>query len=406
MLIHSNRRWKSSVNAHLRPYAVRMASDQVNVMPNMQRDDRRTPLQVFTRTNIHGNMKHWHHFGSPVFVLDQDLQTNTPFGNWKSRAKIGIYLGRSLQHSRNVALVLSMLTGLVSPQFHVRHDSTFFTIKEEKQDTPAFWMVKAGFAGVKEDSSDRGSKQPARGGKSQAGKQKTAKNSRQQDRERLSHGSGAGVAPPGNDTASWLTLPPVPPQNEEAGPQPPFPNPFKDTNVQMSETTNMNQNEPEEPNWEPPQTQIPVVTTRSGRMSKANPRYIEAMLVQAMVTDVKGMGGDVEGEIFFYKALFPDSGLDNSDPLMIYKATTDPDTMYMHQAMREPDQDEFKKAMIKEVTDQMANGNFSIVKRTDIPTGQMIMPTVWQMKRKLRLRPGVPASTDREDPLHGNTKGI
>jgi hypothetical protein len=116
---------------------------------------------------------------------------------------------------------------------------------------------------------------------------------------------------------------------------------------------------------------------------------------------------------------------------MIYKATTDPDTMYMHQAMREPDQDEFKKAMIKdpntmymhqamrepdqdefkkamikEVTDQMANGNFSIVKRTDIPTGQMIMPTVWQMKRKLRLRPGVPTSTDREDPLHGNTKGI
>jgi Reverse transcriptase (RNA-dependent DNA polymerase) len=405
MLIHANRRWKSNVNAHLWPYAVRMASDQVNVMPNMQREDRRTPMQVFTGTDIHGNVKHWHHFGSPVFVLDQDLQTNAPFGKWKSRAKIGIYLGRSPQHSRNVALVLSILTGLVSPQFHVKHDSTFNTVKEEKQDTPAPWMVKAGFVGVREEPSDRGSKRPAKGGKSQAGKQRrTVKNSRQQEGEESppsrngaetappASGNGVGTAPPANNAhraPPWLTLPPTP-ANEAEAMAPPFPNPFEDPNEGFDDTnvglsvTDENQNEPDEPNWEPTRTQ--TVKTRSGRTSRANPRYIEAMLVQAMVTDVKGRGGDVEGEIFCYEALFPEDRLDKSDPLMIYKATSDPDTMYMHQAMREPDRDEFKKAMVKEVTDQMANGNFSIVERTEVPKGQMIMPTVWQMKRKRDIK--------------------
>jgi hypothetical protein len=140
-----------------------------------------------------------------------------------------------------------MLTGLVSPQFHVKHDSTLNTVREEKQETPAQWMVKAGFVGVKEDSSDRGSKRPAGRGKSQAGKQKTARNGRQQEGEALSHGNGAGIAPPGNDAerlpSSWLTLPPTPPQNEGSNAvAPPFPNPFEDaneaiedTNVEMSE---------------------------------------------------------------------------------------------------------------------------------------------------------------------------
>jgi hypothetical protein len=101
-----------------------------------------------------------------------------------------------------------------SPQFHVKQDPTFNTVREEKQDTPAQWMVKAGFVGVRKDSSDRGSKRPAKGGKSQAGKQKTAKNGRQQEGEELSHGNGARKAPPGNDAErapSWLTLPPTPP---------------------------------------------------------------------------------------------------------------------------------------------------------------------------------------------------
>ena len=39
-------------------------------------------------------------------------------------------------------------------------------------------------------------------------------------------------------------------------------------------------------------------------------------------------------------------------------------------------------AMVKEVTDQLSNGNFSLLKREDVPRGSTILPCVWQMKRK------------------------
>ena len=92
---------------------------------------------------------------------------------------------------------------------------------------------------------------------------------------------------------------------------------------------------------------------------------------------------DVVGEIFCYRAMFPAyAGQEEEHPLMAYKATSDPDTMYHHQAMKEPDRDEFWKAMQKEWTDQLENGNFSVIHRTEVPEGATVLPAVWQMKRK------------------------
>lgn len=43
------------------------------------------------------------------------------------------------------------------------------------------------------------------------------------------------------------------------------------------------------------------------------------------------------------------------------KATTDNNTMYMHEAIRKPDKEMFIEAMEKEIRDQMENDNFTIV---------------------------------------------
>ena len=64
------------------------------------------------------------------------------------------------------------------------------------------------------------------------------------------------------------------------------------------------------------------------------------------------------------------------------KASADPDTMYHHQAMREPDREEFKRAMQKEIDDQLENGNFTMMKRREVPKGATVLPAVWQMKCK------------------------
>ena len=65
-----------------------------------------------------------------MYVLSEHLQSQPAImDKWTERARVGVYLGCSPQHVRSVALVLNLQTGHVSPQFHVRYDPTFSTIK-------------------------------------------------------------------------------------------------------------------------------------------------------------------------------------------------------------------------------------------------------------------------------------
>ena len=63
------------------------------------------------------------------------------------RAWIGIYLGRSPKHSRNVALVLNIKTARVSPQFHFKMDPMFHTVKDttRQERIQSKWQEAAGF---------------------------------------------------------------------------------------------------------------------------------------------------------------------------------------------------------------------------------------------------------------------
>jgi len=63
----------------------------------------------------------------------------------------------------------------------------------------------------------------------------------------------------------------------------------------------------------------------------------------------------------------------------------DPDTMYLHKAMREPDRAEFIKAMEEEVNQHSKSNNWTLVKRSEVPEGVPIIPAVWEMKRKRRI---------------------
>ena len=56
--------------------------------------------------------------------------------------------------------------------------------------------------------------------------------------------------------------------------------------------------------------------------------------------------------------------------------------MYLHQAMKEPDWDQFIAAMVEELEAQLKGKNFSLILRSHIPKGATILLAVWQMKRK------------------------
>ena len=58
----------------------------------------------------------------------------------------------------------------------------------------------------------------------------------------------------------------------------------------------------------------------------------------------------MRGEIFCLSALLPRYNNLKEHPLKAFKVTYDPDTMYLHAAMKEPDWKDFITTMLKEVT--------------------------------------------------------
>jgi hypothetical protein len=71
-----------------------------------------------------------------------------------------------------------------------------------------------------------------------------------------------------------------------------------------------------------------------------------------------------------------------SDPIA-FSATSDPDTMYWHQAMQEPDKAEFIKAAVSEVKSHVDNQHFTLLMHRDgLPKQTRVLAAVWSMKRK------------------------
>jgi hypothetical protein len=338
-MIHANRRWPQAITAHLWPYALRTANEVLNETPSLQSPERYTPMQIFTNTQVNTNSKHWLPFGCPVYVLENSLQSGHGIHHkWKARARVGIYLGRSPQHGRNVALVLSRTTGLVSPQFHVTFDPSFHTVKQDSLDV--LWQIKAGFVTQQKPADSGASKREMIWPE---GAPATKKRKPEATPERVTQDSRTDD-----------------PQLQ----QPDGNSPHQD-NTSNPPLTNNIQNESPERNSEPAQ------------------RLIEVMMAElTQATD-----GDVPGEIFCLQAMFPNyAGEMEPDPLTVLKATTDPDTMYWHEAMKEDDKSEFVTAMKKEWDDQISNGNFTVTHKSEVPKDALILPAVWQMKRKRDIK--------------------
>jgi hypothetical protein len=62
--------------------------------------------------------------------------------------------------------------------------------------------------------------------------------------------------------------------------------------------------------------------------------------------------------------------------------------MYLHEALKEPDQGKFIEAMEKEIAQQVQRRVYSIIKKSKVPQGAMILPAVWALRRKQDIRTG------------------
>lgn len=351
-MLHSIRRWPTAITANLWPYAMRHANDVLNRTPRVKTGQ--SPEEMFTGAKVLPNVRHDHPFGCPAFALDGDLQNGKKIGKWESRARLGIYLGPSPQHARTVGLLLSLKTGLVSPQFHIKFDDLFETVRTgEKGTLPASqWQSLARLTATNAEGAEKASN--PEGAKSGV-------------RFRDQVGVPTDEAPniPPTEHAEQAPVPEAPPP-----PVPPAP-----VRAPM-------------PNRHVPQM------TRSGRITRPPAHFEDYVRIDTVFSgEIFAMSGDLQSEY--------------QNPVA-YASSSDPDVMHLHEALKEPDRAQFVAAMEKEIRAHTLNGNWVIMLRTDVPVGHQVLPAVWAMRRKRRIDTNVIYKWKARLNIHGGkqTKGV
>ena len=119
-----------------------------------------------------------------------------------------------------------------------------------------------------------------------------------------------------------------------------------------------------------PDSKVTPHTTRSGWLVKPVPRLIDLMMSE--LDSIQKRQRDIEGELLCFAAMTHELA-EECNPLLAYKAVN-PDILRLHEAMKAKDQEEFKTAMEKEVNDQIANGNFTVIPPSKVPKGFCVFP--------------------------------
>ena len=70
------------------------------------------------------------------------------------------------------------------------------------------------------------------------------------------------------------------------------------------------------------------------------------------------------------------------------QTTSDPDTMYYHQAMKAHNRKTFSDAIQCELNQHEENQTYALIKCEDLPINARLLPIVWQMQRKRNLLAG------------------
>ena len=362
MLIHATKRWPGVVTIHLWPYAIRMANQSYNATPLNSHTNKQSPNKIFDNSALDINLKHWKPFGCPTYVLKSELQgTMGIHPKWDARSRAGIYLGQLLIHNRNVALVLNIHTRYVSPQFHVKFDESFRTVLQDKWN--ATWLSSTGF--ITQPSNREDITTPEKRRKS------TERQPVPNEEIRDHPGKRQMVAVIAKDPSRHqMSL--APKRQRPANPASHLPR------------ATVADKQPVALEKAPNPKVIPLTTTRSGQMVKPVPRLIDLMMSE--LGSIKKTHRDIEGELLSFAASTSES-TEECNPLLAYKAVN-PDILCLHEAMKAQDKREFKTAMEKEVNDQIANGNFTVIPRSEVPKGFCVFPGVWTLvhKRDIQTR--------------------
>jgi len=392
-IIHAKSRWPKAVDPSLWPYAIRYSAAVSNATIGSKASE--SPYEKFAKISVRPKLRHFHPFGCPAYVLKDKYHQGGPVPKWESRARVGLYLGPSPRHARSVALILSLDTGHVSPQYHVRFDDFFETVKEIDKIVAYKWRQKCHFEKAEEpptSSSEKTQKQEFVSPTLESEGAATSPIDQHESTSQNYSTTSSTQAPilPTQDSQINVTSTQdanhAQDHNENSNPSRGnnTGNPTQGTTSTTTSRTTGSHTAGRVSNEQP--QHLPTITTRSGRKVKRTQRMQESLSqrLQGAVAYVASLPTDAQN-IYLEK----DAIAHLDDPIAAMKATNDPDTMYHHEAMKEPDAEQFKLAMVKEVNDHTNRRHWVVVLRTDVPVGVTILPAVWAMKRKRRIATGL-----------------
>jgi hypothetical protein len=282
----------------------------------------------------------------PAFVLHSELQGGGKRPTkWVRISWLAIHLGSSPHHPRSVALVLSLVTGYVSPQFHVKYDDIFETVQETKALPQSKWQQLARFV----TETGEPLKEPT---------STTGANSRLRSTTHSRIISQEG--PLGFD---FVDL------KEAVDDQVPSNDANEDDTPRSLVPLGEQPTQDEQPDAE--RHCHPEATRRSAWLPNPTRRLIKTAYAVLDKTDA----------VEEYETQIP-----VEDPIAYAASTSDPDTLHYNKAMNTDDSAaKIKKVMLDEVNAHAENDHGEVWEKAEVPVDQDILPSVWAFYRKQRI---------------------
>jgi hypothetical protein len=390
-IIYAKQRWPMAISVNLWPYALRISNDARNSLPRLR--DNQSPIELFSQSTIKPSVNDLHHFGCPVYVLHNRLQVKQKIDKWKPRSKLGIYLGASPRHARNIALVLNPTTGLVSPQFHCKFDELFATVKDSNDIGHSEWKQCAGFLKASlveqlprsdQDISTSQSYNTAWTNEFQ----KQGMHAVDQEVKESSLRTGPQHQEMSTQSMKLGTSDLLGISDEPHNMQQPTDEP-REVHQQLGTSGSLGiSDEPHNASGHNTTNnnntyhayEHKTTLRHSKRTHKPTQRYLESLEQETIA-----LPAALEASRFD-PYIIPE--VDTMDAIMMLSKSGDPDTMYYHEALKQSDRDQFIKAMKLEIQCHENRNHWKLIHKSEVSTDQKILPAIWSMKRKRRLETG------------------
>ena len=143
MLMHAALRCpEATLYTYLRPMEMDYSELVYSQIPNMHSG--LSGIEILSRSRfepVSETLSNYHFWGCPTYVLEPTFHNpRVKIPKWDPRSRIGVNMGFNKMHSTESGLVLKLLTGSISPQYHVVFDEMFSTVTNSTAAYPEVWI--------------------------------------------------------------------------------------------------------------------------------------------------------------------------------------------------------------------------------------------------------------------------